>query len=47
MLEAVTSQEDHLVMERSVRCTKAEVKQGKIFVGKLPSEGLAVAWLWL
>ena len=42
VLEAVTSQEDHLVMERSVRCTKAEVKQGKIYVGKLPLEGLAV-----
>jgi len=39
-LEAANSQDSHAVKGKKVACKKAEAKQGKIFVGKLPTEGL-------
>ena len=39
-LEAATGQEAHVVKGKKITCKKAEAKQGKIYVGNLPSEGV-------
>eukprot|EP00088_Acartia_fossae_P024650 TRINITY_DN2555_c0_g1_i1.p1 TRINITY_DN2555_c0_g1~~TRINITY_DN2555_c0_g1_i1.p1 ORF type:complete len:243 (-),score=79.01 TRINITY_DN2555_c0_g1_i1:106-834(-) len=40
-LNAASADESHVVKGKKVTCKKAEAKQGKIYVGKLPSEGLS------
>jgi len=41
-LTAASAQEAHVIKGKKVTCKKAEAKQGKIYVGKLPAEGLSV-----
>merc|ERR1712025_9966 len=37
-LAAASAQEAHVIKGKKVTCKKAEAKQGKIYVGKLPAE---------
>merc|ERR1712142_1165454 len=39
-LAAASAQEAHVIKGKKVTCKKAEAKQGKIYVGKIPSEGV-------
>jgi len=39
-LNAASIQEAHVIKGKKVTCKKAEAKQGKIYVGKLPEEGV-------
>ena len=41
-LNAASAQEAHVIKGKKVTCKKAEAKQGKIYVGKLPTEGVSV-----
>merc|ERR1712226_168924 len=41
-LNAASAQEAHVIKGKKVTCKKAEAKQGKIYVGKLPAEGVTV-----
>jgi len=41
-LSAASAQEAHVIKGKKVTCKKAEAKQGKIYVGKLPAEGVTV-----
>jgi len=41
-LAAASAQEAHVIKGKKVTCKKAEAKQGKIYVGKLPAEGVTV-----
>jgi len=41
-LTAASAQEAHVIKGKKVTCKKAEAKQGKIYVGKLPAEGVTV-----
>jgi len=41
-LTAASAQEAHVIKGKKVTCKKAEAKQGKIYVGKLPAEGITV-----
>jgi len=40
-LDAASAQEAHVIKGKRATCKKAEVRQGKIYVGKLPAEGLS------
>jgi len=40
-LVAASAQEAHVIKGKRATCKKAEVRQGKIYVGKLPAEGLS------
>jgi len=40
-IEAATSQEAHVVKGKKITCKKAEAKQGKIYLGNLPTEGVS------
>jgi len=40
-LEAASAQEAHVIKGKRATCKKAEVRQGKIYVGKLPAEDLS------
>merc|ERR1719297_99557 len=39
-IDAATSQEAHVVKGKKITCKKAEAKQGKIYLGNLPTEGI-------
>jgi squid-like protein len=39
-LNAASADESHVIKGKKVTCKKAEARQGKIYVGKLPAEGL-------
>jgi len=41
-LNAASASEAHVIKGKKVTCKKAEAKQGKIYVGKLPAEGVTV-----
>jgi len=41
-LTAASAQEAHVIKGKKVTCKKAEAKQGKIYLGKLPTEGISV-----
>jgi len=40
-IEAATGQEAHVVKGKKITCKKAEAKQGKIYLGNLPTEGVS------
>merc|ERR1719195_2499926 len=40
-IEAATTQEAHVVKGKKITCKKAEAKQGKIYLGNPPAEGVA------
>jgi len=40
-LTAATGQEAHVVKGKKITCKKAEAKQGKIYLGNLPPEGIS------
>jgi len=41
-LTSASAQEAHVIKGKKVTCKKAEAKQGKIYVGKLPADGVTV-----
>ena len=41
-LKAASAQEAHTIKGKKVTCKKAVAKQGKVYVGKLPEEGVTV-----